>query len=113
MCGCIHDEIRKFFPELTTLIRWHLVSQSGIPMHYEANAQYWLDMFFGRGRHKPEAHGPCPAQAFKNTVVFGAVQGDTFPEKGADVTEWLWSRFESLRDQFNTDLDLFGVEYCR
>ena len=40
MGGCLHDEIREHFPELTHLIRWHLVSTDG-PMHYIANTTYF------------------------------------------------------------------------
>lgn len=39
MCGCIHDEIAKYFPELATLIKWHLFDTSG-PMHYVSNTCY-------------------------------------------------------------------------
>lgn len=38
-CGCIHDEIRKHFPELAQYIKWHLCDTSG-PMHYIANTVY-------------------------------------------------------------------------
>lgn len=38
--GCIHDEIKKYFPEFKHLIKWHLVSSDG-PMHYIANTIYW------------------------------------------------------------------------
>ena len=37
--GCIHKEIAAHFPELSHLIRWHLVSTDA-PMHYVANAMY-------------------------------------------------------------------------
>lgn len=37
--GCIHEEIAKHFPELSPLIKWHLVS-SDEPMHYFANTLY-------------------------------------------------------------------------
>lgn len=37
--GCLHDEIRKHFPELAPYIKWHLVSTDG-PMHYIANTVY-------------------------------------------------------------------------
>ena len=37
--GCIHDEIREFFPELTKYIKWHLCSSNG-PLHYIANTLY-------------------------------------------------------------------------
>ena len=36
-CGCLHDEIRKHFPELATFIAWHLCATDG-PMHYFDNA---------------------------------------------------------------------------
>jgi hypothetical protein len=39
--GCIHDEIRTHFPELAPFIKWHLTSTDE-PMHYVANALYWL-----------------------------------------------------------------------
>lgn len=38
--GCMHDEIRKVFPEYRHLIKWHLVSVDG-PMHYIANTLYF------------------------------------------------------------------------
>lgn len=34
--GCIHDTLRDWFPELASLIKWHLMSSDG-PMHYIAN----------------------------------------------------------------------------
>lgn len=37
--GCLHDDIAKWFPELRSLIRWHLVSTDG-PLHYIANTVY-------------------------------------------------------------------------
>lgn len=37
--GCIHDDIKKHFPELAHLIKWHLVSSDG-PMHYIPNTVY-------------------------------------------------------------------------
>lgn len=41
MGGCCHDEIVKHFPELQSLIQWHLTSIDG-QMHYVANTLYWL-----------------------------------------------------------------------
>jgi len=37
--GCIHEEIKKHFPELKHLIKWHLMS-SYEPLHYVANTMY-------------------------------------------------------------------------
>jgi hypothetical protein len=39
-CGRLHDEIAELLPELTNLIKWHLVSPDG-PMHYIANTTYF------------------------------------------------------------------------
>lgn len=38
-CGCLHDDIKEWFPELAPLIPWHLTSTDG-PMHYMANTVY-------------------------------------------------------------------------
>lgn len=38
-CGCIHDEIIKYFPEFAHLIKWHLCN-SEAPMYYLANTTY-------------------------------------------------------------------------
>jgi hypothetical protein len=40
IAGCIHEEIKKHFPELKKYIKWHLTSTDG-PMHYFANTIYW------------------------------------------------------------------------
>ena len=37
--GCMHDEISKVFPELVSLIKWHLCSTDE-PLHYVANTVY-------------------------------------------------------------------------
>lgn len=39
-CGCIHNEIKKYFPEFSHLIKWHLMD-SDSPMHYVANSIYF------------------------------------------------------------------------
>ncbi len=38
-CGCQHELVREFFPELAHLLKWHLSSTDG-PMHYVANTVY-------------------------------------------------------------------------
>ena len=37
--GCLHEEVRQFFPELAPYIKWHLCSTNG-PVHYIANTVY-------------------------------------------------------------------------
>lgn len=38
--GCIHNEIKEYFPELAKYIKWHLTSTDG-PIHYVSNTIYW------------------------------------------------------------------------
>lgn len=37
--GCVHDEIKRFFPEYAKYIKWHFMNSDG-PMHYPGNATY-------------------------------------------------------------------------
>lgn len=39
-CGCCHEDIAKYIPELAPYIKWHLCG-SDMPMHYGANAIYF------------------------------------------------------------------------
>lgn len=39
--GCCHDEIAKHFPEIKSLIKWHLCNVDA-PMHYIANTLYHI-----------------------------------------------------------------------
>jgi hypothetical protein len=41
-CGCQHDLVKEYFPELEHLIKWHLTSTDG-PMHYITNSIYWAE----------------------------------------------------------------------
>lgn len=38
-CGCCHDIVRKYLPELAKYIKWHLVG-SDMPLHYVENVTY-------------------------------------------------------------------------
>jgi hypothetical protein len=51
-CGCLHEDIAKWFPELVPLIKWHLVS-TDYPLHYVANTVYHADQ-----------HGPTHAWVY-------------------------------------------------
>jgi hypothetical protein len=63
-CGCLHEDIARVFPELESLIKWHLFDANG-PMHYVANTIYhatnWAD-----SRYEPGA--PC---AWETRARFG------------------------------------------
>lgn len=38
-CGCLHDDIATYFPEIAHVLKWHLTGETG-PMHYAANTVY-------------------------------------------------------------------------
>lgn len=40
LSGCLHDEIKKYFPEFAHLIKWHLC-ESQQPMYYIENTLYF------------------------------------------------------------------------
>lgn len=50
--GCMHEEIARVFPELASLIQWHLFDAHA-PMHYVANTIYhatnWADSRYAPG----------------------------------------------------------------
>lgn len=46
-CGCLHDEIEKYWPQLAPIIALHLSDDTGAPMHAEANGWYQLAGYFG------------------------------------------------------------------
>jgi len=52
-CGCMHEEIIKYFPELKYLIKWHLTSSDG-PLHYLSNTLYLAGNKDCNGKRKGE-----------------------------------------------------------
>lgn len=47
-CGCMHEEVLRYFPELNPLVDLHLSNaDDGEPMHGEANGFYWLEGALG------------------------------------------------------------------
>lgn len=99
--GCIHDEIREHLPELAEFIVWHLVDETGTPMHYEANAIYWLQVA-NHAQNAPET----PAKAlehFKSTVLWGVLPEDETQEVPAlrKADKWLADRLPKLQAAFH------------
>lgn len=46
-CGCLHDEILKYWPDLAPIVALHLSHADGLPMHAEANGWYDLAGYYG------------------------------------------------------------------
>lgn len=119
--GCCHDSIVKRLPDLAPLVQWHLVSTDG-PLHYLANALYWMDFIKGIYKLKPESNVKDPGrsitvEAFKNTVVWGAIPGDTDADlekmTGAGdralVGDMLQARLPALMEKFLSVMKQWGV----
>jgi hypothetical protein len=74
--GCLHDEIRKHFPELAPLIRWHLWDHHG-PMHYSANAIFFLQLHYGVAEYcQAEDSGKDWLSVFKSHIGFDLLPSD-------------------------------------
>jgi len=102
--GQLHGMVRRYFPKLRPLIKWHLFSPSSGPMHYRPNAKYWA-----REGHK--AH-------FKSTVVWGALPSDKSADVGkimskdpAALDRWLKLRLPKLRAGFKRDMKAAGISW--
>jgi len=93
-CGMRHSEVRRRFPELAPLLKWHLVGTDR-PMHYEANARYHLEGFYGlRALYTGETREQC-LEHFKSTVVWNeATDGGKLP-----TYETSWSRSQIETDR--------------
>jgi hypothetical protein len=125
--GCIHDQILKAWPDLAPLVRWHLSDDTGTPMHYLANGMYWWEISVGLNTNTP--HGPDPVEAFKSTVVWGALGQDAGLEPWRhgppnceadreelaitrrDVGRFLLERLPALRAAFFADLAAFNLAF--
>ncbi len=119
--GCMHDEVAKHFPELESLIKWHLMAEPGLPTHYVANAIYWAEFVAGVSEYPRNSYDPDPLEAFKSTVVFGAVASDQLPEfevEGEEIearrtlkdsiTRWCEARLPALQAAFNRAMEEVG-----
>lgn len=74
-CGQLHTEVLEHFPELADLVKLHLVSVDGTPMHYIANAKYWWEV--ARGEKTVEFQTAEKAAGhYRSTVVAGVLESD-------------------------------------
>jgi hypothetical protein len=110
--GCLHDEIARHAPELADLIRWHLADDRGQPLHYVANALYWLEL---HQQGKPSGvHGKDPLQVFKDHVLFGERAADEADlarvlAGGESPAAWLERRTWTLQESFRKAMARHGV----
>lgn len=123
-CGCCHDEVAKYFPELAPFLKWHLCGTDG-PMHYLANALYWAGH---KGWRDGKPGNPPNLEYLKSTIAYGALQSDAqfdlaaflyregekpqCNENAADILgAWLIQRREALLEAFKRDVESLGFVY--
>lgn len=112
MCGMLHDEIAKSFPELTPYLKWHLVSANE-PMHYVANTLYWLgyDTKWCDGKH----NAPPNLEYARNTAVWPEMPEDMLETSGkytrAQITEILNNRLDTLLNDFKQAVESLGFVF--
>lgn len=46
-CGCMHEEVARFWPKIKPVIALHLCDGEGAPMFTTENGRYWLEMILG------------------------------------------------------------------
>ena len=108
--GEAEELIIRLFPEVEPLLKWHMFGRRTGPMHYKANAHYWWDIY--QGRIENTRYGADPLEAFKSTVIFGALPDDELPDDGvtkAELDEWLTRREIPLHRAFVEDMKQFRL----
>ena len=101
--GTMHDAIRGHFPFLAPTLKWHLSFQKSGPLHYEANARYWLEKHYGVSKWAAQPYDPDPLGAFKSTVVFGALPEDQGVPSLEQLTAWCAARLPRLLEAMHQD----------
>ena len=95
--GCIHEEIKKYFPEFKHLIKWHLCSSDG-PMYYMANTKYWV-------KNNNIANA-------KKSAIWGVTSQDTDNNlKLLDDEVFLMGRLPFLLKAFKKDIEALNFKY--
>ena len=97
MGGCLHEEIKKYFPEFKYLIKWHLCS-SDSPLHYIANTKYWVKNNNITNAKKTAIWGVTPFDTDKNIQLL-------------DDEEFLMGRLPFLLEAFKKDIETLGFIY--
>jgi hypothetical protein len=101
--GCIHDEIGEHFPEVRSLLRWHLCSLETGPLHYIENTTYLAgdrDCWGARGRKDRQLD-----LARRAAVWPEATDGELTADGLADR---LTRRLPALLAEFRREVAAFG-----
>lgn len=121
-CGCLHEEIKKYGPpEVSKLIRWHLVGGDG-PMHYKANTEFWLlnaergGLWSWDGKRLEQTAEKCRQFArdtacLRDDEEFPKYDGEKPGTWRYDLDKFLDDRMLGLMIEFRKDVEEFGFTY--
>ena len=103
-CGCLHEMIAKYLPELAHLIKWHLCSTDG-PMHYLANTTYHASDLDCWGRDTKDRD----LDAARHTAIWPEATDEDLiaPRLKARLTD----RLPALLVEFKKDIEALGFSY--
>lgn len=117
-CGCLHDEVRAHFSELTPLLKWHLCSTDG-PLHGVANAIYHAGDRDCHGLRKGEPSRKTPVRigegkerdldAARRSAVWPDATEEELTAPG--LKERLEARLPALLDEFRSDIEALGFTW--
>jgi len=103
--GQMRDEIREHFPELASLVMWHLVKEDSGPLFYLENGEDW--------RWQAVAGKPGALEHFKTTILYGADPSDEGEDHDlADAEEirvWLVRRLPAVMERFRAAMRKHGI----
>ena len=97
LSGCIHDKIKKYFPEFAHLIKWHLC-ESQQPMYYIENTLYFATV-------KRDFNA-----ARKSAIWEDATDMELSQPRG-ELEKLLLKRLPKLMKEFRRDIEALGFIY--
>ena len=102
--GVIHEEITKYFPELSHLIKYHSMS-SDCPLHYVENTLFFLG-FYGEKDENIELA--------RKTAIWPDLPEKFLKSNGANKSEIISSltqRLPALKEEFAVAMEKVGFVY--
>jgi len=123
--GCLHELIVKKKKSLAPLIQFHLAGQDGLPILYLENGYYWykenLEIFKSYVQLSEDEEIPEVSKIELPVVLSETGKELDLPEKEQEkirekfrkqfICQWLKTREDRLREEFNEVMKIFGVEY--
>lgn len=113
--GCVHKEILQEFPTLKPLVKLHLSTLDGVPMHAEANGWHWLAKAAGIVEpYQPKESEQICFKYFCEHCRISSVEGakivDQIAEKNKQTNKReareLWQQImEDMRPRWNAEAE--------